>query len=79
MTKEKRKESKPESARRAACPRTYRYVGGGAGIPGLPHTVTEEEAAALGLQDLLQAAIANGSYTASPAPSAAPAAAAEEE
>lgn len=34
----------------------------GAGVPGLPHEVTEEQAQALGLADVLKAAIANGSY-----------------
>ena len=34
----------------------------GAGIPGLPHTVTEAEAEALGVLSVLQAAIQNGSY-----------------
>ncbi len=34
----------------------------GAGIPGLPHEITEAEAAELGVLDLLQEAIKNGSY-----------------
>lgn len=34
----------------------------GAGIPGLPHAVTEAEAAALGVLDLLKQAIENGAY-----------------
>lgn len=34
----------------------------GAGIPGLPHEVTEAEAEALGLLSVLQEAIQNGSY-----------------
>lgn len=42
----------------------------GAGVPGLPHVITDEEAAALGVSDLLMAAIENGSYTATPAPKA---------
>jgi hypothetical protein len=42
--------------------RTYRYCGEGLGIPGLPHDVTEEEARALGVWDVLQAALKNGSY-----------------
>jgi hypothetical protein len=47
----------------------------GAGVPGLPHVITDEEAAALGVNDLLMAAIENGSYvektnlTPSPSPS----------
>lgn len=42
--------------------RKYRYCGDGLGIPGLPHDVTEEEARALGVLDVLQAALKNGSY-----------------
>jgi len=34
----------------------------GAGVPGLPHEITDEEAAELGVSDLLMAAIENGSY-----------------
>lgn len=34
----------------------------GAGVPGLPHVITDEEAAALGVSELLKAAIHNGSY-----------------
>lgn len=41
---------------------TYKYVGDGAGIPGLPHIVTTAEAAELGETDVLQAAIQNGDY-----------------
>jgi hypothetical protein len=40
----------------------YRYVGPDAAIIGLPHEVTEEEAEQLGVSELLQAAIENGSY-----------------
>lgn len=40
----------------------YRYVGGGLGVPGLPHEITDEQAAARGLTDLLQAAVAAGKY-----------------
>lgn len=43
-------------------PRKFRYCGDGAGIVGLPHDVTEEEARALGVWDVLQAALKNGSY-----------------
>lgn len=46
----------------------YHYVGGGTGIPGLPHVVSTDEAAALGLSDELAAAIENGSYTADSVP-----------
>lgn len=35
----------------------------GAGVPGLPHEITEAQAAALGVSEILLAAIANGSYT----------------
>ncbi len=40
----------------------YIYIGNGAGIPGLPHEITEEEAKTLGVEDLLKEAIQNGSY-----------------
>lgn len=40
----------------------YIYVGGGMGVPGLPHEITEEEAKANGTMDLLSEAIRNGSY-----------------
>jgi hypothetical protein len=46
----------------------------GAGVPGLPHVVTEAEAKALGLAEVLQAAIANGSYTVKAEPKPKPAA-----
>ncbi len=42
----------------------YKYIGDGAGVPGLPHEITDEEAQAQGLSDLLMAAVANGSYQA---------------
>jgi hypothetical protein len=40
----------------------YRFIGEGAGVPGLPHELTDEEARALGVEELLQAALANGNY-----------------
>ena len=40
----------------------YKFVGEGAGVPGLPHEITEEEAEALGLSELLEAAVENGNY-----------------
>ncbi len=40
----------------------YKYTGDGAGIPGLPHEITDEEAKELGLVDLLKEAVQNGSY-----------------
>jgi hypothetical protein len=48
-------------------PRKYRYCGAGVGIPGLPHDITEEEARALGVLAVLQAALKNGSYREIPA------------
>ena len=42
----------------------YKYIGDGAGVPGLPHEISDEEAQAQGLSDLLMAAVANGSYQA---------------
>jgi hypothetical protein len=38
-------------------------VSRGAGVPGLPHEVTEAQAFAAGVLDILIEAIANGSYT----------------
>lgn len=43
-------------------PERYIYVGEGAGVPGLPHEVTDDQAEALGAIDILTQAIANGSY-----------------
>ncbi len=40
----------------------YRFVGEGPGIPGLPHEITAEEAKALGVEDVLAAAVARGAY-----------------
>jgi hypothetical protein len=40
----------------------YHFIGEGAGVPGLPHELTEEGARALGVEGLLQAALANGNY-----------------
>jgi hypothetical protein len=40
----------------------YKYIGDGAGIAGLPHVVTDEEAAATGVTEILRAALENGSY-----------------
>ena len=42
----------------------YRFCGNGTCIPGLPHEVSAREAEALGLLDVLQAAIENGNYKA---------------
>lgn len=40
----------------------YKYVGTGAGVPGLPHEITDEEALELGVVQLLQEALKNGDY-----------------
>jgi hypothetical protein len=51
----------------------YKYVGDGAGVPGLPHEISDEEAQAQGFGELLKAAIANGSYVAAdPTPDPSP-------
>lgn len=50
----------------------YRFVGEGAGVPGLPHEVTAEEAAANGVADILAAAVKNGSYRLIEAPKPKP-------
>ena len=42
--------------------KTYKYIGDGAGVPGLPHEITDEAAEVLGVSDLLDGAIKNGSY-----------------
>lgn len=42
----------------------YKYVGKGAGVPGLPHEVTYAQAKALGVLDILEEAIKNGNYKA---------------
>lgn len=34
----------------------------GDGVPGLPHEITDEEAKARGLDEILKAAVANGTY-----------------
>ncbi len=40
----------------------YKFVGEGAGVPGLPHEITDEEAEMLGLKEFLAEAIRNGNY-----------------
>lgn len=40
----------------------YIYAGDGLGVPGLPHQVTRSQASELGLLDLLETAIAAGTY-----------------
>lgn len=42
----------------------YHYIGDGAGVIGLPHEITDEDAERDGLTDLLAAALDNGSYVA---------------
>jgi len=42
--------------------KNYLYVGNGMGVPGLPHEVSEDEAAELGVLHILNDAIENGSY-----------------
>lgn len=44
--------------------KVYKFVGDGAGVPGLPHVITMSEAQALGVADLLREAIKNGNYKA---------------
>jgi len=40
----------------------YKFVGEGAGVPGLPHTINVTQALELGVMDILKGAIANGNY-----------------
>jgi len=40
----------------------YKFAGEGLGVPGLPHTISTAEAAALGVLDVLLEAIDNGTY-----------------
>lgn len=40
----------------------YKYIGDGAGVIGLPHEITDEEAERDGLSELLAAAVENGNY-----------------
>ena len=44
----------------------YTYVGNGMGVPGLPHLVSDDEAAELGVLHILNDAIKNGSYVEAP-------------
>jgi len=43
--------------------RTFKFTGVGEGIPGLAHEVTDDQAKALGLGEVLRSAVANGSYS----------------
>jgi hypothetical protein len=49
----------------------YQYVGTDQGVPGLPHEISDEQAEALGVADLLAEAVKNGSYATTLAPSPA--------
>jgi len=40
----------------------YVFVGSGAGVPGLPHELTDEEVVELGVRKLLRGALKAGSY-----------------
>jgi len=42
--------------------RQYRFVGDGAGVPGLPHELTDDEARRLGVESLLADALKIGTY-----------------
>jgi hypothetical protein len=44
----------------------YFYAGNGMGVPGLPHLVSDDEAAELGVLHILREAIENGSYVETP-------------
>lgn len=46
--------------------KNYKYVGNGMGVPGLPHEVSDDEAAELGVLHILNDAIKNGSYVEAP-------------
>lgn len=42
--------------------RTFKFAGAGDGVPGLPHEVTDEQAAELGLTTLLRQAVEAGTF-----------------
>ena len=42
--------------------RQFRFVGDGAGVPGLPHVISEDQARSDGVLELLEAAIQAGNY-----------------
>lgn len=48
----------------------YIYVGNGMGVPGLPHEISDDEAAKLGVLGILKDAIENGNYAPAPDDSA---------
>ena len=40
----------------------YKFVGDGTGVPGLAHEISDEEAKALGVTEILKEAVKNGNY-----------------
>lgn len=40
----------------------YKYIGDGAGVAGLPHLISDEEARELGVESILVEAVKNGNY-----------------
>jgi hypothetical protein len=40
----------------------YVFIGDGTGVPGLPHEISDDEAKRTGAQELLNSAVANGTY-----------------
>jgi hypothetical protein len=42
--------------------KSYRFIGEGAGVPGLPHELTDREAVMLGVEALLAQALELGTY-----------------
>ena len=44
--------------------KTYHFVGNGAGVAGLPHRITRQEAQDRGVEKILDAALKNGNYKA---------------
>jgi hypothetical protein len=40
----------------------YIFVGNGTGVPGLPHEISDDEAEALGVTEILEEAVRNGNY-----------------
>lgn len=42
--------------------KTFTFIGGGDGVPGLPHEITDEQAQAEGLNDMLKCAVEAGVY-----------------
>lgn len=42
--------------------RKFLFVGSGAGVPGLPHELTDDEARELGVEKILDEAVKTGTY-----------------